>query len=103
MKRIMWAGAIAFIVASGAALAQPAQDRAGANAGVNGNAPTAPDSVVTPEYTIRHNMRPGETTGMGSGVLEPDRTPETPMMKSPSDRKSSQSNVGPGAMTREPR
>lgn len=101
MKKILLAGAIAFIAASGAALAQPSQGQAGAQAGVNGNAPTAPDSVVTPDYTIRHNMGPGETTGMGNGVIEPDRSPETPVMKSPSDGESTQGNVGPG--TRAPR
>lgn len=103
MKKILFAGAIAFIAASGAALAQPSQGQAGAQAGVNGNAPTAPDSIVTPDSTLRYNMRPGETTGMDNGVIEPDRTPEAPVVKSPSDGESSQGNVGPGTMTREPR
>jgi hypothetical protein len=103
MKKILLVGAIAFITASGAALAQPSQGQAGAEAGVNGNAPTAPDAVITPNATIRDNMRPGETTGMGSGVIEPDRTPEAPVMKSPSDGESSQGNVGPGTTTRESR
>jgi hypothetical protein len=103
VKKILLAGAIAFIAASGATLAQPSQGQgqAGAQAGVNGNAPTAPDSIVTPGYTIRHNMRPGETTGMGNGAIEPDRSPETPVMKSPSGGESTQGNVGPG--TRAPR
>ncbi|HUN97236.1 MAG TPA: hypothetical protein VMU69_13530 [Bradyrhizobium sp.] len=103
MKKMLLAGAIAFIAAGGAAFAQPSQGQAGAQAGVNGNAPTAPDAIITPDYTIRENMRPGVTTGMDNGVVEPDRMPEAPVMQSPSDGESSRGNLGPGTMTREPR
>ena len=97
MKRMLLVGAIAFVTASGAAFAQSSQGQAGAQAGVSGNAPNAPDSTM-PNY-----VRPGETTGMDNGVVEPDRAPEAPVMKSPSDGESTQGNVGPGTMTPEPR
>lgn len=103
MKHVVLAGAIALIAASGTAFAQPSQGQAGAQAGVNGNAWTAPDPTITPNYTIRDNMRPGVTTGMDNGVAGPDRMPAAPRMKSTSDRAPSQGNVGPGPMTREPR
>jgi hypothetical protein len=101
MKKLLLLGAIAFVATGGAAIAQPSQGQAGAQAGVNGDAPTAPDATVTPDYTIRDNMRPGVTTGMDNGVVEPDQMP--PAITSPSDGESSQGNVGPGTLPREPR
>jgi hypothetical protein len=97
MNRAVLAGAIALIAASGTALAQPSQGQAGAQAGVNGNAQNAPDAIITPNYTVRDNMRPGVTTGMDNGIAAPDRMPRAPMIRSPSDR---DGNVGPGSMTR---
>jgi hypothetical protein len=95
MNRAVLASAIALIAASGTAFAQPSQGQAGAQAGVNGNARNAPDAIITPNYTVRDNMRPGVTTGMDNGVAAPDRMPKAPMMRSPSDSES-----GPGTMTR---
>jgi hypothetical protein len=103
MKKLLLVGAIALVTASGAAFAQSSQGQAGAQAGVNGNAPTAPDSTITPNATIRNNMSPGETTGMDNGAVAPDPTTQPPAMASPSAGESSQGNVGPGTMTREPR
>jgi len=97
MHKILLVGAFAFIATSGTAFAQPSQGQAGAQAGVNGNAQSAPDAIITPNYTVRDNMRPGVTTGMDNGIAAPDRMPRAPMMRSPSDR---EGNVGPGSMTR---
>jgi hypothetical protein len=103
MKKILLAGAFAFIATCGTAFAQPSQGQAGAQAGVNGNAPNAPDAIITPDYTVRDNMRPGVTTGMDNGMAEPDRMPAAPMITSPSDRGSIRGHVGPDTMTRETR
>jgi hypothetical protein len=47
------------LAASGAAFAQPSQGQGGAQAGVNGNGPNAPDSAM------QNDVRPSATTGMG--------------------------------------
>ena len=98
MKRIFLAGAMslasvmALIATNGTAFAQPSQGQAGAQAGVNGNAPNAPDSLMQDE------VPPGVTTGMGPGpvyVPYPQTAPITdPSVLGPP----SEGYVGPGPM-----
>lgn len=57
MKKLILASAI-ILMASGGAFAQSSQGQAGAQAGVNGNAPNAPDSTMNAD-----GMRQG-TVGM---------------------------------------
>ena len=57
------AGVMALIAISGTAFAQPSQGQAGAQAGVNGNAPNSPDSLM------QDGVPPGVTTGMGPGPV----------------------------------
>jgi len=87
MKKLVLVSAVALLAASGAAFAQSSQGQAGAQAGVNGNAPNAYDSAM------RNEMRPGTTTGMGNEMNEPNRMQQP--MTTPSAG-SSQGNVGPG-------
>lgn len=60
MKKILVA-ALLTAAMSGAAFAQPSQGQAGAQAGTNGNSPTAPNSGMQND-----RMRDG-TTGMSTG------------------------------------
>jgi hypothetical protein len=99
MKKILLAASIALIAASGTAFAQPSEGQAGAQAGVNGNAPNSPNSTMQEDVW----PPPGVTTGMGPGpgvVVEPPPMQEGPVweapIKSPDDGESSQGNVGPG-------
>jgi hypothetical protein len=80
---------IAFLTASGAAFAQPSQGQGGAQAGVNGNGPNAPDSAM------QNDVRPSATTGMGNEAGPPNRVQgivTNPSALAPS----SEGNVGPG-------
>ena len=96
MKRIFLAGAMslasvmALIATNGTAFAQPSQGQAGAQAGVNGNAPNAPDSLMQDDV--------GVTTGMGPGpvyVPYPQTAPITdPSVLGPPR----EGYVGPGPM-----
>jgi hypothetical protein len=88
MKRILLVSTIAFLTASGAAFGQSSQAQGGAQAGVNGNAPNAPDSAM-------QNQRPEMTTGMGNDRIAPNRTRE-PMTNPSAANPSSEGNVGPG-------
>jgi hypothetical protein len=88
MKRILLMSTVAFLTASGAAFAQSSQGQGGAQAGVNGNAPNAPDSVM-------QNERPGMTTGMGNERAAPNRMRE-PVTNPSVANPSSEGNVGPG-------
>jgi hypothetical protein len=88
MKKILLLSTIAFLTATGAAFAQSSQGQGGAQAGVNGNAPNAPDSVM-------QNERPGTTTGMGNEGVAPNRILE-PMTNPSAANPSSEGNVGPG-------
>jgi hypothetical protein len=98
MKRTFFAGAIflsgvtALIATGGAAFAQSSQGQAGAQAGVNGNAPNAPDSLM------QNDVPPGVTTGMDRGMVvvpPPENAPVTdPSARGPS----SEGNIGPGTM-----
>jgi hypothetical protein len=93
MKRIILAGAVALIAASGSAFAQPSQGQAGAQAGVNGNAPNAPDSL------LQNDVPPGVTTGMGNGVVvEPYPAPPPAVTDPRALGPSSEGNVGPGTL-----
>ena len=97
MKRIILAGAIALIATSGAAFAQSSQGQAGAQAGVNGNAPNAPDSLMQNDLPS-NDVPPGVTTGMGRGtVVVPNQ--ETSPVPDPSVMDpSSEGNVGAGTL-----
>lgn len=64
MIKFLFAGVIA-LMASGAAFAQPSQGQAGAQAGTNGNASTAPDSAM--QNDGMRGGATGTTTGTGSG------------------------------------
>jgi hypothetical protein len=91
MKRIVLAGAIA-LIASGTAFAQPSQGQAGAQAGVNGEAPNSPDSLMQSE------VPPGVTTGTGNGIIIEPYPERAPVMNPSALGPSSEGNVGPGTM-----
>jgi hypothetical protein len=92
MKRIFFAGAIALIATSGVAFAQPSQGQAGAQAGVNGNAPNAPDSPM------QYDVPPGVTTGMDRGMVVVPPPEDAPVTDPSALGPSSEGNVGPGTM-----
>jgi hypothetical protein len=92
MKRIVLAGALALIAASGTAFAQSSQGQAGAQAGVNGNAPNAPDSLM------QSDVPPGVTTGMGPGTVVVPNRETAPVINPSALAPSSEGNVGPGTM-----
>jgi hypothetical protein len=85
MIKFLFAGVVA-LIASGAAFAQSSQGQAGAQAGVNGNASTAPDSAMKND-----GMRGGSagtTTGTGSSSNNGSSTSMPKAQDSPSGRAS---------------
>jgi hypothetical protein len=92
MKRIFLAGVMALIATSGTAFAQPSQGQAGAQAGVNGTAPNAPDSLMQDE------VPPGVTTGIGPGPVYVPYPQTAPMTDPSAPRPYGEGYVGPGTM-----
>jgi hypothetical protein len=97
MKRIFLASVIALIATSGTGLAQPSQGQAGAQAGVNGNAPNAPDSLMQDNVGVTTGMGPGPVYVPPGPVYVP--YPQTAPMTDPSMLGPPREGyVGPGPM-----
>lgn len=98
MRKMLLAGSIVLMAASGAAFAQTADQtydssKTGGQGGMN-----TPERIPVEPYEVP----PDVTTGMGPGVVVvPGPIPEGPVREGPancpSDGKSTQGNVGPGS------